>query len=340
MSEIDPVHGVLDFGSERIENLYLEEFKLESKEMAEQEATLICLGNLRGETPASDWTGKISLSKRLKNGEITEAEVDEATSKLNESFVAVGIGAPKRCVDGSTIAGYDDKDPKWYGRPLGPQVQGGTIGGASGSRLAKGYQAGATLLDDVKASINTDSRFAPGDHTDNHSTGNATGCGQIDGQERRSVIFTNERFQTVARLLKGVYEKIDADFPQEKVKELEINGRSLNKHRDDYYSNGYEILNLLTEANANAIEKLIRPHAEVSLTINFVDDTTFHRDHYNARSNSAIQNFNLDAWNIIEEHADDAFFVLADAVATLMDLTDGSLLFYLRLPKQAVGVEV
>lgn len=332
MSEFETNSTIIDLSEQSFNALLLDRAKLEFKEMAIQAADLIYIGELRGDTPTKDWTGKISLSEKLKSGSLTEDAVADATSHLNESFVNVTVGAPKRCVDGSTIFGYDDSDPNWYGRSLGPQVQGGITGNASGDRLVKGYKPGATLIEDVKRRMSADSRFAPGDHTDNHADGQATGCGHIDGHGRRSIIY-KDKHDSLISVLAAIYNQAGADFPEANVGKLLANGRSLHENADDYYQDSWKILDLLKESNPKAVEKLVRPHNEVSLTINFIDDTTFHRDHYNARTHSEIQNFNLDAWNILEEHKDDSFYVLADAVATLMDLTDGSLQVYVRLPK-------
>jgi hypothetical protein len=119
----------------------------------------------------------------------------------------------------------------------------------------------------------------------------------------------------------GVFERLQAS-----AKELE--------RRPGYFPAPQAFLSKLRGLNQNGVEELVRPHAEVSLTINYVRDTTFHRDHYNAATDSTIQNFNLDAWNIVDEYGDEGYALVADAVATAMDLTDGTLRLFVRLPAE------
>ncbi len=334
--QVDPISDLVGLAPDRAIDSLLDITKYELKEIAMQDGKLVYLGELSGDGPKEHWTGSISLENRLASGEITEPEIETEAlgSALNSSFVPVAIGAPKRCVDGSTIEGYDDNDPEWYGRSLGPQIQGGTTGDASGIRLAKGYEAGATLLEDVRdVADNGSSEFAPGDHTDDHASGDKTGCGQIDGHERRSEIYTDElRSKTVTDVVGFLYDKAGLNLPKDKLVTALASGKTLNEHASEYYSEAHGILEYLQTQNPNSVEKLVRPHAEVSLTLNFVTGTTFHRDHYNAQTDAKLQNFNLDVWNVIEEHGEDAVFVLTDAVATLMDLTDGSLKVFARVP--------
>ncbi len=260
-----------------ISNLDL--FKGEQKEMAEQQAEIIYLGELKGLTEKDHWTGNISLKKRIESGQLTEARIDEQTATLNSHFVRVSVGAPKRCVDGSTIMGYDDSDPEWYGRPLGPQIQGGTNGDATGIRLKSGYREGATLVHDVNTVIEGyQGDFSPGDHTDDHaeqiSNEDKTGCGQIDGHLRRSETFADPaKSKTLVTILSGLYEKAGLVFPEDKVNNLLINGKSINENAEKYYARGNRaVLDLIKSSNPNpySIEKLVRPHNEVSLSINFV----------------------------------------------------------------------
>jgi hypothetical protein len=317
----------------------LEVIKQEMHEMSKQEAKIVDLGTLSGGEHEHLWRGNISLKRRLDSGEITEQEVEARTSRLNEFFVQVSKGAPKRCVDGSTIQGYDDHDPEWFGRPLGPQEQGGTVDEAIALRLVRGIEPDATLDKDIDELVdNSKSDFAPGGHTDNEVSGqDRTGCGAVDGQSRKlrlyndqeASAFIEEKANVLWRLAgaeskAGAFQRLQK--PAEQLLELK-----------DYFPTGWGILNKMHSINPKGVEKLIRPHPEVSLTINLLKGTTFHRDHYNAETNGEIGNFNLDAWNFFEEFSEEeAYALMADAVATLMDLTDGSLRLFARLPVKEV----
>ncbi len=313
--------------------------KRERKEVSNDQAELVFLGELRGDTNPDHWTGAISLTKRLDSGEITSEEVEEAKSRINDCYGPATFGAPKRCGDGSTIEGYDDNDPEWYGRPLGVQQFGGTNSDAIARRLKIGYQPGATRLNDVEDAIeNHYSEFSAGDHSDVHAQGDGTGCGQIDGEQRRFAIFgDNEKGKTLITIERDLYQKAGLVFPEEKTGQLLASGKSIHDNANDYFVDGNaSILNLIKSKNSNqfAVERLTRPHPEVFLVLNFVEDTTFNRDHFNAPTNAKIGAFGIDVWSIIKEHGEDAFYVLADTVATGMDLTDGTLQVVARVPKK------
>ncbi|MFO0920484.1 MAG: hypothetical protein U0451_02320 [Candidatus Saccharimonadales bacterium] len=312
--------------------------KRERKEVSNDQAELIFLGELRGDTNPDHWTGSISLTKRLESGEISSEEVEEAKSRINDCYVSVTIGAPKRCGDGSTIEGYDDNDPEWYGRPLGVQQFGGTNSDAVGRRLKVGYQSGATRLKDVEDAIeNHRSEFSAGDHNDVHAEGDGTGCGQIDGEQRRFAIYgDDEKGKTLITIERDLYQKAGLAFPEAAAGQLLPNGKSIHDNAGDYFIDGNaSILDLIQSKNSYqfAVERLTRPHPEVFLVLNFVEGTTFHRDHFNAPTNAKIGAFGIDVWDIIKEHGEDAFYVLADTVATGMDLTDGTLQVVARVSK-------
>ncbi len=310
--------------------------KQELQEKSMMEATFLYAGELRGETDKQHWTGAISLEKRLQSGELTEEDVKAATERLPQSFVNVSEGAPKRCVDGRTIEGYQDTAASWYGRALGPQVQGGTAGDVIADRFKKGYETGATFVDDVKAYLShNQSKYAPGDHVDDHAEGSKTGCGAVDGQERKLGVYISDRAKSLEAVLSAMYGAVDQTIPKEKIDALKQQAAILSKHAESYFNKKELVIDDLKGQNSHSVEKLVGSHNEVSLTLNFVEGTTFHRDHYNSFTQGKIQNFNLDVWAILEEHGEDAFYVLADAVSTVLDLTDGSLRLFVRLPKDS-----
>jgi len=335
MAELDPGAGSIGIDQRAYYERYLEGTKIELKEIAMHQAELIHIGTLRGETPPEHWTGNISLKSRLETGHLSIGEVRQATSHLNESFVPVKKGASKRCVDGRTAQGYDDSNPKSYGAGLGPQVQGATYGDAIGVRLAKGYEEGATLKNDVKEYAESEkSDFAPGAHVDNHAGDGFGGCGAVVGQERKIDIYTSERKETLKKIMTESYKAGGLSIPQDKFDKLFQSGAELETHKTDYFADKMDPIKMFKNDNPRSIETQMNGHNEVSLSLNFVKDTTFHRDHYNSLTRDKIQNFNLDVWAIIEEHGEDAFYVIADAVATVLDLTDGSIQLFARVPRK------
>jgi hypothetical protein len=319
--------------------MVLEMIKREAHEMANETADMIDLGVLRTAENAHLWQGAISRESRLVSGDITEAELGQAYQRLNGSFRTVAQGAPKRCIDGSTIEGYDDANAADYTRPLGPQVQGGIADEAYAQRLIKGFNPteNATLIGDIDAAAAEHSGdFAPGDHTDNHNEGNPdnTGCGAINGMRAKAELLVDEEAATYA---KGVVDSIlalaESSMPAAAYESLRLHAGQMLASPDYLPDQVGTVLDKIRDLNPNGVEKLVRPHNECSLTINFAPDTTFHRDHYNAATDDKIQNFNLDAWYITQEYGDEGYALVVDAVLTAMNLTDGSLQVFARVPK-------
>lgn len=291
------------------------------------------LGTLAGDTDLGLWRGAISLARRVEDGDLTTSEVEAAVGTLPHFFVPTTPGASKRCIDGSTVEGYSVTEPAWQKRPLGPQIQGGTVDEAVAWRLTEGVtQSGIKLLDDVRHLAQVrQSNFAEGDHTDNHADATKTGCGAIDGQQRKLALYADPESAKVMRSLAAtILSLVSFEPTDESFKDIQVAAMALNQ-LPDYFAPPNEILDTLRSLNPNGVEKLIRPHAEVSLTLNFVPGSTFDRDNYNAQSNNRIQNFNLDAWVILEEYGPRGYALVLDAVATAMDLTDGSQRLFARL---------
>jgi hypothetical protein len=255
---------------------------------------------------------------------------------LPDFFVAAKPGATKRCIDGSTIDGYDAKDPKWQKRALGPQIQGGSVEESVAIRLSRicadPDKPVTSLVEDLKRiSKDRASKYKEGDHTDVHADETKTGCGAIDGQLRKLDLYDDmDALVTIRSTVNSILGLVNVHVPISSFDKLIVAANRLAA-RPEYFSKPNDILQTLKDLNPDALEMMTRPHAEVSLTLNFVPDTTFDRDRYNSKSNSKIQNFNLDIWNILQEHGDDAFIVIADSVATAMDLTDGTLRLFARV---------
>ncbi len=312
----------------------LQDFIKQDKEKSAEQGNVVPLGVLRQDTEQSHWTGAISLASRINSGELTQSEVESQYQKLNYFFVDTKNGSPKRCGDGRPIEGYSPTDIDWYGKGRGAQLFGGTGGDAIGLRLAKGFTDGATFGEDVAITSNIfSSDFAPGDHIDDHAEGQKTGCGAIDGQARKNDILNDpDKSQTLEAVLTFLYEKAGMELPSNFFGKLKQNAESLYKNSTSYFSDKHNAQSKITEISPNGIEKLIGKHNETSLTLNFVEGTTFDRDRYSSDSDGKIQNFNIDVWAIIKDHKRDTGFVLADQIATALDLTDGSIEVFARIP--------
>lgn len=297
------------------------------------------LGILAGDSDKSLWPGAISLQARLDSGELNESLVHERSAELGKYFVPAGSNAAVRCIDGSTIQGYDDADPRWFGRAIGPQIQGGTLGEAVAWRMWHGAGKVTTLVDDVQQVAKLPYKYAAGAHTDDKMHADTdthaerSGCGQYDGQHRKLIRYADpayaEAMRTISQTILGTarQQSEGSSFDRLQQSAAALAGRS------DYFASAHEAVSEILRLNPHGIETVVRPHNEVSLTINFVPGTTFHRDHYNAGSNAQIQNFGLDAWYIMEKYGQEGYALVVDAVATAMDLTDGSLLLFARLPR-------
>lgn len=316
---------------------YLAIVKSALRESSEKGGTVQDLGILSGGEHEALWSGAISLRQREASGEVTISELTEVVPRLAGSFIPIAKGAAKRCVDGSSVVGYEDSAPADFGRQLGPQVQGGTVDETITMRLLHGFGAGesASLLKDMDTFAQRhQSDFAPGDHTDNHADETMTGCGAIDGQLRKLAMYGDgAKVQTMESIATSIMALGGKRPPAGMLSRLQTSAAMLLQRPDYFPSRPQSVLDKLRRLNPGGVEKLARPHGEVSLTINFVPGTTFHRDHYNAMTGAKLQNFNLDAWTIFDEYDDEAFALFIDAAATLMDLTDGSLRLFARLPR-------
>ncbi len=312
----------------------LQDFINQDKEKSVEQGKIVPLGVLRQDTEPTHWTGTISLASRIDSGELTQSEVESQHQKLNYFFVDTKNGSPKRCGDGRPIEGYSPTDIDWYGKSRGAQLFGGTGGDAIGLRLAKGFTDGATFGEDVAITSNIFSGdFAPGGHIDNHAEGQKTGCGAIDGQVRKNDIINDaDKFQTLEAVLTFLYEKAGMELSSDFFDKLKQNAESLHKNSTSYFSDKHNAQSKITEISPEGIEKLIGKHNETSLTLNFVEGTTFDRDRYSSDSDGKIQNFNIDVWAILKEHGANTGFVLADQIATALDLTDGSIEVFARVP--------
>ena len=291
---------------------------------------LSVLGQMNEGTPSDDWTGGISLESRISSGELSEGEISSNLKNLPKYFVQIGSNSPKRCGDGRSRVLDQESDDKTDNLVdgLGAQSFGGSVSDAIALRLKHGFVPGSTLLGDLEAvSRNHKSKFALGGHTDDHAHGDATGCGAIDGQVRKNEILCDEsKNKTIKEVLENVYSKTGLEFNQQLFENATRNAKTILNNSKSYFANKQKALETITDNTPNGVEVLSGSHGEISLTINLRNGTTFDKNGYNKLTNGKIQNFNIDAWMILEEYGEDAMYVLIDNVATALDLTDGSII--------------
>jgi hypothetical protein len=331
MSENSPVISIDQKNWTDPDGLF-ESTKREEREMSAQQATIEVIGKLSGGENSDLWQGKISLDTRLESGEIEANELTTIPELVNRFYVPVSKGAALRCVDGSSLQGYDKNSPTSYARPLGPQIQGGIAGEAQARRLWLGPNAGATLLTDIDESFNDYSRdYLPGDHTDDVVGEDATGCGAIDKYATKiSLLADSTRQKSIEATADAIMASGEKMTPVGAFERIAKNAEALNRI-EGYLPPAKDTLAKIRSLNPNGVEVLVRPHPEASLTINWVANTTHDRDAYNAETDSRIGNFSLDAWAIFEELGEEVgYAAIVDAVVTVMAITDGSQILLVR----------
>lgn len=316
----------------------LETIRSAMQERSEREGRMIDLGTLSDGTDPAIWQGGASLKKRIESGDLTEERVGECFGMLGRFFVPVTIGAPRRCVEDRTVKGYDPSDPRWVAMPLGPQFQGGTVDEAYAVRLVKTMDGepveDATIEADVAEAIERPSQFTPGDHGDDHTPAPKVGCGSADTAELK-----NKRLATEPKVKEAVVAKTDAilsldneQVPEGFYDDLVVSADELAKRAPAYFASMQAAFAKLRENNQNSVPTVTGAHLPGSLTLNYVRGTTFHTSEYNHATNGDLYNFGLDVWDVIDEYSPEvAAAILAQAVNTLTDLTDGSMRLFGRV---------
>lgn len=327
---LDLPHETILLDGEPLYKQLFETVKEDVEYMSMQEAKMLQLGKLTDLLPENYFEGAISPKARLSEGKITQAGKEQADEALRYCYVPATKGASLRCVDGRSEVGYDDEDPKWY--EIGPQVQGGTADIAVARRLRLGVHPEDTLEADVDSIIPATSRdYLPAGHTDDHPRVQGLGCGAINGQETKLTYYgDSEKLEAINKILQTVYEKVGGKLPDDVFVDLGQNAAELHALAPTYYANKSAILEHLEKANPAAKKIVTGQHNEYKVVINFVPGTTLNTSKFNQLTESEYQAFGLDAWYVLETCGEDAPFVLADALATLMNLTDGSVEVALR----------
>jgi hypothetical protein len=326
----------------------LENVKREFMDMSTQQGNVEDLGKLAQETGAHQWTGKISLDERLKSGEVSTQEIDQAIRDINDYFIPTTLGAHVRCIDGRNYAGYDDNDPDSYGRSRGPQIPGGTPGGALAWRLASGNDGktpmgDANLRDDIAlfAEVDVDTGYTADGHTDEKATKGRTGCGAVDGMEEILAMFNPDSIKDIEHITKLILG--ENNYKPSNFDKIIASAVRLLSNKEQYFTEKEEVLEEIKTHTPGGVPVLVGPHNEVLTVINLVPNTTLHKEHFNSRTSGKIGVFNYDFWRTkdVSEHlASDEEEMrsrylharVSTAVGALMYLTDGSQRLLIRTP--------
>ena len=254
------------------------------------------------------WTGGISPAVRIASRKTLAPRIERALNPkvLRDYFVPCDLGSQTRCIDGRLIEGYED-DIAMRGRPLGPQVPGGTAISALTRRIvhAEPITGTFTFSDDLERVINLlqQKGLSFGGHIDNanHPHGN-TGCGAIDQVPEVLAAIANPKAQ---RQIRGLAEKLLGVRYDDNAVDA-ILGRIINLQSiaERYFSidpktgiYAYK-QKLIAEMRkkGDKVSRLVGPHYEVGLVVNAARATTFDTDRFSADNNNEIQLFNYDFW--------------------------------------------
>lgn len=341
MSERNPLPGAVQTGPElaRVTDLHMMQGIKEQFEVMSEQMPIEWIGKLSDLIPQEQFHGTVSVEQRLAAGEVTQAEVNEAREYILGCFVPVTPGAGIRCVEDRHEVGYDDNNPASY--TLGPQIQGGIIDIAVAQRLARGTDGAQTVINDIGVAIDEDDgKFVPSAHTDAaHQGEGEMGCGAQKGQEAKLGYYQDEaHMQSIASVTQTIFEKADKRASEEVL-------GALPKHAAELAALPGYLANLAQAGSYVAGRAALNPeahkvvegvHQAAFVVLNFDEGTTLNPGKLNTHTESKVMAFGLDVWRILEAYPEDeATNLIADAVATLMNLTDGSIEVGLRGLPQA-----
>lgn len=311
----------------------------EQFEAMSEQTPIEWIGKLTDLIPAEQFHGSVSVANRLEAGELTQADIDRAKEYVPSCFVPTTKGAGIRCVEDRNEVGYDDANPASY--QLGPEIQGGIIDIAVAKRLARGIDGATTVIDDIQTAIEEDSgEFTVSTHTDTaHQGEGEMGCGAQKGQEAKLGYYQDAaHMQSVASVSQTIFEKAARRASEQALATLPRHAANLAAvpgYFTDLAQAG-EYVSARTDGNAESHKVVEGVHNAALVILNFdgVSKDTFNPGKLNTYTDDKVKSFGLDVWYILEAYPEDeATILIADAVATLMNLTDGTLEVGLRLPQ-------
>lgn len=255
------------------------------------------------------WTGGISPAARIAADKSLAGPIERALDPtvLADYFIPCTMGSPTRCIDGRITEGYD-QDMTLRGRPLGPQVPGGTAISALTRRIvhATDITEAISFSDDLETTIRTlkQKGLSFGGHIDNadHPHGD-TGCGAIDRVPEVLACIANPRAQRqirgITKLLLGIrYDDAYVDAILGRIINLESIAERyfMIDPKTGVYDYKQKIIADLRKNNDTGVARLAGPHYEVGLAVNTVPGTTFDGDRFSSDNANRIQLFNYDFW--------------------------------------------
>lgn len=289
-----------------------------------------------GALSAVGWGGAISASGMVASGETSSQAIEDAAQGLNDFFAPVGAMASARCIDGRKDEALNEMD-------AGPQLPGGTLGGAFAYRLARADAvAQMSFREDAREFVSKviEAGFAPGDHRDDHATGDAVGCGALDKMDKALEIIADPGH--ASQLVSHASALLGDNFDQEAFSSVLKRGAVLRRQAASYLASRGKSVDDLEASTGRPVPVLTGGHKECFVIVNTVSGTTFATNRF-MDEHGGIQAFNYDFWRtqavaeaLFSEESLRSRFVTArvvSAIATLMALTDGSQRLATRTPR-------
>lgn len=300
-------------------------------------ADIQIIGEVRGQTDPALWTGASSLRKRIDSGELSDDAVRAEIAYSETCFITIQTGARKRCVEDRTEAEFTDTPE--YAALLGPQLQGGTPDEAVAYRLTHEPGATTTLADDIRLVMSKQaSQYRPGAHRGSRQEAGKTDCGSVDNMDTKLDLIAAEPSASVvvaivsALMALNTTERAPAADAFERLQDAV----RVLRNNDSYFASKAQAQEIVEAENPNGVVDVIGEHKQIALIVNMVPGTTLHTSRFNQHNDATMTLHNLDLWNIFAEYAPDEQLALcAQAVATLMKITDGSLYLAVRTPESA-----
>ncbi|MBC7708379.1 hypothetical protein H7Y63_04085 [Polaromonas sp.] len=274
----------------------------ELERMSGEQGIVTVVGEIGNLIPnqRAEWSGGWSVKERLASGEITQQEINTLFENITHDYYRTTPGAIIRCIDERPDVGYEDSMFEVYRSSLGPQIPGGTLGGALALRLCTGESlqdyTEASMEADIKAyaSRNVDTGFKAAYHDDdnNHTDPNSIGCAAVLKAEDAHRKVNPNNIVTLDDISRAV---LGNSFRPDHFISFVGNNTYLLAV-PDYFLSIDKQKEVMKRQNPQGLPILTGPHNGVGLMINEVPYTTLNKDHVSARSEGRLQMFNYDLW--------------------------------------------
>ncbi|MBI5357487.1 hypothetical protein HZB74_01420 [Candidatus Saccharibacteria bacterium] len=344
-SGMDNSANIIGVGMERQSGL--DELKTSIHEQSQNSGQIVIVGALNEVTPDVLWSGGVSLSSRIENGEISVDDAARGFEAASMSYVPTAKGAAIRCGDERENEGYDDNDPVKFERALGPQAFGASVSMSVAysvlKRTLKPEYAGS-IEQDIKEfdEILRQAGYTSGTHGDAKS--GKDGCGANMSLEKQLWTLSNAYSDQTGGYLGLVKAYMGQDeFSNDAFSRVSESARANVTAAGLYIPSPSEIVDTVCSINPKGYEQRGGEHLGVGLIKNMVPNTTLHTDHQNALTNGRMPVFSVDSWfddeiaKIISDNPEHQSMYkhirVAQTIATGMVLLDGSPKFGVRSPR-------